>query len=262
MYLCVTPERVYKTRRLMDALKQGWGERCEIVTGAPPTDDRPFIVWGQRWLGEELIPAAMKSGRPFWHIDNGFWDSARGGITGNYRLSYRGMSPILMEKPVARRAKAIELKPWKEGGDYVLLAYPSMTYGHCLGLDMVKWCRDTAARLAGCGYPVRHREKDCPRPLERDLAGAVALVTHSSNVAVEAVIAGVPVVVEPTCAAAPVGSASVHELSRPDRAQWLASLACQQFTLGEMATGEAYRMMKKIAAQVDRMRSDDAGQAV
>lgn len=252
MYLCVTPERVFKTKRLMDALKAGWGEPCEIVTGAPPDDGKPFIVWGQRWLGERLIPEAIRTGRPFWHIDNGFWNSARGGIVGNYRLSYRGMSPILLDKPVAKRAKGVDLKPWKTGSDYVLLAYPSMTYGRCLGLDMAKWCLDTAQKLQGCGYPVKRREKDCPRPLEQDLAGAVCLVTHSSNVAVEAVIAGVPVVVEPTCAAAPVGSASVHDLNRPDRDQWLASLACQQFTLGEMASGEAYRMMKKIAAQVDK----------
>jgi hypothetical protein len=252
MYLCVTPERVFKTRRLMDALKQGWGERSEIVVGPPPEDHRPFIVWGQRWLGEELIPKAMKSGRPFWHIDNGFWDPARGGITGNYRLSYRGMSPILMEKPDARRARGVELAPWREGGRYVLLAYPSMTYGRCIGIDAVKWSHDVTEDLKRSGLPVLHRPKDCPRSLEQDFSGALVVVTHSSNVAVEAAIAGIPVVVEPSCAAAPVGSASVHELSRPDRSQWLASLACQQFTLGEMASGIAYRMMKKIAAQVDK----------
>jgi hypothetical protein len=252
MYLCVTPERVYKTRRLMDALKQGWGERADIIVGPPPKDDRPFIVWGQKWLAETIIPQAMASGRPFWHIDNGFWDSARGGIVGNYRFSYRGLSPILMDKPDARRARGVELAPWRDGGDYVLLAYPSMTYGRCIGIDAVKWSHDVTEALKRSGLPVRHRPKDCPRPLDRDLAGALVVVTHSSNIAVEAVIAGIPVVVEATSAAAPVGSASVHDLARPDREQWLASLACQQFTLGEMATGVAYRMMKKIAAQVDK----------
>jgi hypothetical protein len=252
MYLCITPERVYKTRRLMDALKQGWVERCDIIVGAPPDSDRPFIVWGQRWLGEEIIPKAIKTGRPFWHIDNGFWNSARGGAVGNYRFSYRGMSPILMDKPDARRCKDIELAPWREGGDYVLLAYPSMTYGRCIGIDTVKWSLETAQDLKRSCLPVVHRQKDCPRALEQDFAGAFVVVTHSSNVAVEAAIQGIPVVVEPTCAAAPVGSASVHELSRPDRAQWLASLACQQFTIGEMASGIACRMMKKIAAQVDK----------
>lgn len=253
MYLCITPERVAKTKRLMDALKKGWGEPCRIVTGAPPEDGKPFIVWGQRWLGEKLIPKAIKSGRPFWHIDNGFWNSARGGEIGNYRFSYRGLSPVMMDKP-ARRARDIKPQPWKTGGDYVLLAYPSPTFGRCLGMDMAKWRRETQQRLKGCGLPIRHREKDCSRPLTEDLAGAMALVTHSSNVAVEAAVAGVPVVVEPTSAAAPIGSASIHDLNRPDRSHWLASLASQQFTLGEMASGVAFTMLSRVSAQVDMIR--------
>lgn len=252
MYLCVTPERIPKTKRLMDALKEGWGERCDVIVGAPPKDGRPFIVWGQKWLAEDLIPQAMQTGRPFWHIDNGYWNSARGGIVGNYRFNYRGLSPILMDKPDSRRARGVELAPWKDGGDYVLLAYPSMTFGRCLGIDAVKWSYQVTERLKATGLPLLTRTKDCPRPLAADLAKALVVVTHSSNVAVEAAIAGVPVVVEPMSAAAPIGSPSVQELVRPDREQWLASLASQQFTLGEMAGGVAYRLMKKIAAQADK----------
>jgi hypothetical protein len=87
-----------------------------------------------------------------------------------------------------------------------------------------------------------------------DLTDAWALVTHSSNVAVDAVLCGVPVFVAPTSPAAPVANLDLKTMKAPlmpQRGAWLASLLAQQFTLDEIRSGFAKQMMDQVVAQVD-----------
>lgn len=254
MYLCVTPEREIKTRRIMEALRAGCGIDAQIVLGPPPNDGEPFVVWGQRWLAQIIIPSAVRRGRPFWHVDNGFWNSARGTAVGTYRITYRGLAPVLLKTPDSARAN-VDLAPWRTDGEHVLIAMPSVYYGRCIGLDMASWCARIVQRVRKVtGRPMVVRQRASKRPLARDLDGAWCLVTHSSNAAVDAVLAGVPVFVAETSAAAPVGNLDLAQIERPlrpAREQWLASLGCQQFTLEEMAPGVARRWMDTVRSQID-----------
>lgn len=258
MYLCITPERIEKTGRIMNALKAGWSGVTEIVTGRPPDDGEPFIVWGQQFLALDIVPKAYREGRPFFIVDNGFWNPARGHTTGTYRITYRGVSPVLINNAPDDRCQDMRLKPWRTDGRHVLIAYPGPTFGACIGLDMAGWKTEIEPRVrALTDRPVLTREKRSPRPLGADLAKAHVLVTHSSNVAVDAVIAGVPVIVAETSPAAPVGSTDLADIETPpmpEREAWLASLSCQQFTLQDMASGLACEMLKRVTAQVDGMR--------
>lgn len=238
----------------MQSLREGWGEPCKICDGAPPDDGEPFAIWGQLLLTLDVLPAAIRAGRPFWHIDNGFWSPARGDRVGYYRITYRSLSPVMLARPPMVR-DAPPMAPWRARGGHVVFAHPGPTFGTAAGLDMVAWRQ--AARIAlsaATRRAVTERSKDCRRALEGDLRGAHALVTHSSNVAIDAALAGVPVVVAPTSPAAPIGSTSISEVEQPemgDREPWLRSLSCQQFTLGEMCDGTAYRCLAAVREQVD-----------
>ena len=78
---------------------------------------------------------------------------------------------------------------------------------------------------------------------------AHALVTHSSNVAIEAACLGTPVFVAPTSAAAPVGRVDLADIEMPiypDREPWLAHLAYNQFSFEEIRSGEAWRMLLEL----------------
>jgi hypothetical protein len=251
IWLCVTPERNQKTRRLMRALAQGI-PRSRMVYGDPQDGTAPFCVWGQEWLTLRIVPHAVLKRRPFWHIDNGFVEPARGTAHGYYRLTYRSMSPVLLADPEPRPAFNVAMRPWRRGGRHVVLALPGVTFGRALGIDVPLWLALIQRRLhAATDRPIHVRPKTTTEPL--DLTDAWALVTHSSNVAVDAVIAGIPVFVAPTSPAAPVGRTDldIENPVMPDRTAWLASLMCQQFTLPEMANGTAWRLMRKISSQVD-----------
>lgn len=236
----------------MTALAAGCGGK--VCQGAPP-DDGLFAVWGHKWLSETIIPSAAASGRPWWFVDNGYHLPARGEATGYYSLTYRGFSPVLLDDPDMGRL-GIEMAPWRrDQGGYVLLALPGMAYGRMLGHDMPGWSAMIKQKIKKyTRRPVVVRDKRSRRPLAADLAGAFCVVTHSSKVAVDAVIAGVPAVVAPTNPAAPVCSTDLTEIERPkmpERAHWWASLMAQQFTLDEMKCGFAASMMRKIREKAD-----------
>lgn len=256
---CVTPERYIKTHRLMHALTLGW-PGGQIVIGPPPPTADPFAVWGQEWLTLSILPAAALAGRPFYHVDNGFYKPARGGVVGYYRITYRGLSPIFLKDAVRERGLRIgwaDFKPWRKTGRHILLALPGRSFGRSLGIDVDvdAWFKTVRAKIAKhSDRIVVVREKTSARLLAYDLQQCWAVVTHSSNVAVDAVRAGVPVFVAPTNPAAPVGNLDLSTLENPampPRESWWGSLMCQQFTLTEMRDGTAYRQLSRVVNQVD-----------
>lgn len=240
----------------MEAIRDGWGEPVKLVCGEPPDDGEPLMVWGQRLLAETLIPKAIAAGRAWWQIDNGFWDASDYRQQGHYRVTYRSLSPVLLDPAPMDRPDLPTLAPWRENGRYVLFAHPGDGFGVALGLDMTEWIwRAWDGLRRQTKRPLMIRPKICRRPLATDLCGAWALVTHSSNVAVDAVLAGVPVFVEATSPAAPVARIGLSGIERPallDRGPWLRSLACQQFTLDEMRDGTAFRCLTAVREFVER----------
>lgn len=260
IYCLVTPERQQKTRMMMSALAAGIGREAKIILDVPPDDEHPFVAWGQEWTTLRTVPEAIRRGRPFWTLDNGYWQPARGTAQGYYRFCYRGMSPAYLEKTQFLRRPTLgrhQFKDWRKDGGHVLLAMPGVHFGAALGIDVKGWCAtivgEVYAQTQKVGRELRVRVRDETRPLADDLRDCWALVTHSSNVAVDAVLAGIPVFVQPTSPAAPVGRLDLDLANplTPGRDRWLYSLASQQFTIAEMCSGEAWKWMQRIAAYVD-----------
>ncbi len=83
--------------------------------------------------------------------------------------------------------------------------------------------------------------------LEEDLASAWCVVTHHSNVAVDALLAGIPVF----CVggvAREMGTPDLSQIETPhypnDREQWAADLAYTQWSVPEMAAGHCWAHLK------------------
>lgn len=79
-------------------------------------------------------------------------------------------------------------------------------------------------------------------PLEEDLRGCHALVTFNSNAGREALVAGVPVFCDRSAAYAEIANTELAEIESPvlrDRAAHFNRLAYAQWTLEELASGEA-----------------------
>jgi len=240
LWCCIEPERVEKTTPIMEALAAGFGGR--LCLGEPPDDGAPFIVWGQMWTTLKAIPKAIQSGRPYFQLDNGYIQPARGGPKGYYRITYRSPAPVMW--PDAPKARLpVPMAPWRKQGRHVLIGLPGPHYGRAWGIDTTAWISTCVTNLRRyTPRPATTRHKASPVPLAREFGNCWALYTHSSNVAVDAVIAGIPVFCEPTCGAAPVGNLDIAQIEKPampDRSAWLNSLIAQQYTLDEMRSGLA-----------------------
>lgn len=153
------------------------------------------------------------------------------------------------------------MRPWKTGGDYVLLLGQVPGDASLQGRDMGPWYRAAAERAQRAyNLPVRFRPhpeaqrrglhvESGLRPLRGDLQAALSrasvAVTWNSNSAVDAVLAGVPVVVCDRGAMAwEVAGHEIGDDYRPERGAWAKRLAHCQWSEDEIASGEAWDRMK------------------
>lgn len=144
------------------------------------------------------------------------------------------------------RATGFKLRPWRAGGKHIVVAAAPPRYVALHGIE--DWLDSTVARLkALTDRPIRVRSKRDARLLHEDLVGAWALVTHGSMSAVEAIMLGVPALVDPLySAAAPVARHSLEDIENPvmpDREAWVAGLAYEQWLLDEIKAGVPFREM-------------------
>lgn len=90
-----------------------------------------------------------------------------------------------------------------------------------------------------------------PERIEDVLSGAHVLVTNGSNSCFEAVISGIPCIVLGDAVAKPISSLTIADVERPrrvtpaERLQWLSNLAYCQWTMGELASGEAWPHIRR-----------------
>ena len=105
------------------------------------------------------------------------------------------------------------LKPWRSGGDKILIADTLDDYWLVRGLS-TRWSYETATSLRKrTARPIVVRDKESKVPLDRELEGSHALLTHGSIAAVEAAVLGYPVF----CRFVEYGGARRVALFRPDR---------------------------------------------
>jgi hypothetical protein len=222
---------IYHDPALMDAL---------------PNDVIPII--GCHPELRSRIDAWTASGREFVYWDRGYakrifatWLPRPKVGSGYYRWTRNAFQMREIRDVPKDRWMQLDIPtdPWKEKGKHIVIAKPSATYDAFHRTH--DWLENTIAELK------RHtdrklviREKLSETPLRQELVGAHALVTHQSNAAVEAVIMGCPVFVDPGNAAALVGQTDLSKIETPvypDRKPWLWSLAYSQFSEDELVNG-------------------------
>lgn len=258
IYCYTVQERLKKTYHIMAAFARGCGGK--VIHDETLRDDGIAIIWGQIYCSNRLMKECEAKGIPFFQIDNGYFHAANGNeMSGYYRVTLNKLAKNWIDKRAGDRFRehGIEIRPWKAQPSYdrglVVLAVPGRNFGVYLGLSMDKWAVDIKGQILSCTNRkvlVRDKTKIPPLVDVLDSSNGYAVVTHSSNAAVEAVIAGYPVFCHELCAAAPVGNgldfANINNPERPDnREEWANSLAYSQFTLNEMESGLAWSILKE-----------------
>jgi hypothetical protein len=209
------------------------------------------VVWGVLRDSDRILSQAKKQGLYFFYIDHAYFNRGHGRT---YRITRNGYEAGPTRHFPDDRLSALELdvRPWRKSGDEIIVCPPTEFFMEAHGCH--DWLDSTMAELRSVtDRPITVRTKPRPGeavvPLQDALRSAHALVTHSSNVAIEAVCLGTPVFVAPMSAAAPVGKTNLSEIENPvypDRGPWLSHLAYNQFSFDEIADGSAWRMLLEL----------------
>ena len=241
------------SKEICRAVTQGMGltlqdcansrDRC-LVNG----DD--VFFYGVTRGNMKIKKLATAAGRNYYLADNGY--VGRGQYDGYYRVTKNRFQSDGSGTPNYARLERLNLdiKPWRKTGQYILLCVPPPEFCKIWGLDSGAWVRAVKGRMrkhTKYSFLMSYKPDLDPRwgasmgTLDEQLAGAWAVVTHNSGVALDALLAGVPAFCTGDTPAAWLGNTDLTQIDdpfySPDRKDLFATLAGQQWTLDEFRRG-------------------------
>ena len=244
-----------RAHKLATAYAQGTGAFHQVM---PEMRGAPHAFYGVR--DDKMLDVFNKvkaSGEPWLYVDNGYFTPDPHGFR-LYSIEVGAMryaGPIESTKRGRLRWERLQrpkIKPWRKRGYHVLIALQSPYWYAKHGLDWRAWMGGAEAdALTYTGLkPVIRYKPGAPyngvlrsaQALHKDFSGAAAVITHSSLVSVEAVLAGIPAFADcysPTRLLGFTDRAQMKNPPRPgNRLEWAHTLAGRQWTLEEIANGE------------------------
>ena len=211
-------------------------------------DFEPGTPWAgfgspQSWDG---FVKTIKARETFYYGDHAYF--GRGKF---YRVTKNAMQHTGIGSPDFDRLKPFyeAAKPWKKDGRVIVVCPQSDGFHHRMGYQGDEWLQNVLRKLAMFSdRPVIVHGKRDKLPLAHYLTKAHALVCHTSNSAVEALMAGVPVFCTGDCPASHMGLSDPVNVERPYfpecRMEFAAPLAANQWTLDEIRNGDCWRVVQ------------------
>lgn len=233
-----------------------------------PQDYSVCVFYGYVPMLQKVMADFRALGRPVVYIDLGYW--SRKGPNGYHKIAVNDRHPtdyFQRRRHDGSRAAAlgIQVKSWRPYGDgHILLAGMGRKAAVIAeGQELGAFEREAIAEIRkysdrpivyrpkpSCAYsgPIEgtiFSSKD--QPLVQVLRGCHAVVTHHSNVAVDALVEGIPVFARKGVAA-PMSAPDLSHIEDPyypdDRRQWVNDVAWTQFSVQEMGMGLPWRHLK------------------
>lgn len=250
-------------RRLL--LTRAWTSGVRLFGGriAQVKDADIVVTWGLKTDVARLVD----EGKKVLVMDFPYWDRGRKGVQEVFKISLNGQHPTkyLMRESLGQGRKPPVGAPWRERGDFVLVAGMGNQATVQYGYEKNEWESRAVKNIQDVtGMRIVYRSKprkdfpgipgceydDGSLPIDQAISGAHAVVCHHGNCAVEALIAGVPVFTTPDIG---VGSLMAeHDMNKiltprfPDnRQEFLNNLSFWQWSISEITAGLPLLSMRK-----------------
>ncbi|KKN90104.1 hypothetical protein LCGC14_0232170 [marine sediment metagenome] len=212
----------------------------------------PIALFGSVHLWPNL-KQAQAEGRDWYYGDHAYF-----GRFEYYRITKNAyMHTGISKRPYRKRFNhfGINIKPWRVNKPlngridkrHIILCPPDDIFSALFQFDGTLWEKNAVECIQRyTDRPIKIRKRlNIHNPLSEDLKGAWALVTYVSNSAVEAVLAGIPVICTGQCSASTMGLLNIREINNPrkphGRYKWACTLANNQWTLDEISDGICWR---------------------
>lgn len=241
------PSRGYQSNRLVEALVGRMGGECYGRDLQIPRGANLYVQHGFKL--NPGLRSAIESRIPFVILDHGYFDPR----IDKFSISINGFHGLSMKvdeiEGLPKRPRPL-IQDWREPGEYVYVFGQLPGDRACRGQNMETWPTKTAQDAAEAFLrPAKVRPH--PKMLsswEKPLAAVQSVweechvaVTWTSTVAVQAVIAGVPVVaLHPANPAYDVAAHDFARMRMPGRSAWLHDLSYRQYGFDELDEAIAY----------------------
>ncbi len=261
LYWSDNPHRAHHYQA-MDLFQKGLsahGVEAQILPASRYAPSKLAVVWGHNL--PHIHENQRKTGMDYIVLEQGYFGDRSAFMSiGANGLNGRADFHSHMSPKDRWDKHGVEVKPWRTGGDYILIM------GQCPGdaavrdVDFLLWASIVANQARSqSDMPVKYR----PHPLslqrtvdgaelltgtlEDALAGAAAVVTYNSNSGVDSILAGIPTVAYDLGSMAhKVSSRRIEDpLITPDRTQWCRNLGYCQWQHNEVTSGAAWKHIRK-----------------
>jgi antitoxin (DNA-binding transcriptional repressor) of toxin-antitoxin stability system len=263
---CYADRKKQYSRDLCNALAEGCGG--QVVLDQVPRPGIAIISGMADWQRAIMQSPVVED---WYEVDHGYWRRLE-----YHRIQHRKLwCDGLGEPDYARLDRlGVEIQPARKSGRQVVIALQSPEfYARWTGLDLRHYTAKMVRQVrAATGRPVVLRHKPMGRlrrqpPLGEQLRNTWLLVTHSSAAALDALAAGVPVIVtEKTFCAARLATTfdrieNPYRPSQDERRELFARIAGHQYTLDEMRSGEAWERLSGHRRRTDGARPGEGSGA-
>ncbi len=255
-----------RSTHLALAMAAGASASGLAVTTVPNFDSPAADIGvGYGWGHPGLFEAYRTAGGHYAYLDLGWWGRKpkHDVLGGFHKISVDAREPTAYFRGNFATDRfaihGLTAAPWRASGGHVLLAGMSAKSAKTRGFRPQEWEMAAIEQIrAVTDRPIVYRPKPSwaeatpipgtifsypATPVETALADCWALVTLHSNVAVDALLAGVPVnVAEGVAAEFSTPLAQIESPLMPDgREQLMADIGWQQWLPAEMASGACWR---------------------
>lgn len=259
---------------------EAWLEGCgggEIVDKLDVDEQQPVAFFGVAIETIESVAKLLWRGRDFYYIDNGYFPFRHGSRELHFRVTKNATQHLGVGRPDYDRFATFDpgIKLNRTPGNHVLIACQTEWWYAQNGMKFETWLRRIIRDVAdntertiivrmkpNIGGRLKYRTDlenmvlDYGAMLDKgekplDLTDTWAVVTHTSNCAIEAIFQGIPVFVTGLCAAEPLARRDVRMIEEPyyphldEVVNWGSVLAANQWTMKEMREGLCWRKLQE-----------------
>jgi hypothetical protein len=249
-----------------ESLVQGSNQEC---TNDPADILKPLVVRGV--IKKQHVDNCVAINRDFYYIDTGYVGNFPSlGNPGGKKIWHRVVKnenqhceirdvPSDRWESLVKQDPRLAWKGWKNYNKKILLVLPNPKACRYYGLDYDTWVSETTEKIKRYSdLPIEIRVKGARS--ERNLgytiydafdSGVYATVAMNSIAALESVLYGIPAFVSVPCAASPLASDDLSQLSnlyRPSEdliKKQSYNIAYGQFTQAEILDGTAWKLLNK-----------------
>jgi len=240
-----------------------------IVTADSEDQSRPLVVRGV--IKKDHIYKCIDQQRDYYYVDTGYLGNfpSPGNTSGKkkwHRIVKNGLQhdqsfdvPDDRWKDLVKQDPRLKWKGWKNYNKKILLVMPNPKACKFYGVDYDTWVEETTNAIkANIDLPIEVRMKGSRSERNNGYSiydafdsGVYATVAFNSIAALESVLYGIPAFISVPCAASPLASYDLTQLKNPlrpseaDILRHCRSIAYGQFTLEEISSGVAWRIINR-----------------